>query len=102
MASSARSFVASMIEGDSNRMSPAARLRLFYFLYYGAVGANLPYFAAYLRGLGFSGEQIGTVQMMGPIVAAPVAIAWATVADRVGALSRTLSVAALWSVAAAA
>ncbi len=83
-------------------MSPAARLRLFYFLYYGAVGANLPYFAAYLRGLGFSGEQIGTVQMMGPIVAAPVAIAWATVADRLGAPSRTLAFAALWSVAAAA
>jgi MFS transporter, PPP family, 3-phenylpropionic acid transporter len=83
-------------------MSPAARLRLFYLLYYGAVGANLPYFAAYLRGLGFSGEQIGTVQMMGPIVAAPVAIAWATIADRVGAPSRALSVAALWSVAAAA
>src|SRR5919206_402168 len=50
-------------------MSPASRLRLFYFLYYGAVGANLPYLAAYLRGLGFSGEAIGTVQMLSPLVA---------------------------------
>ncbi len=83
-------------------MSPAARLRVFYFLYYGAVGANLPYFAAYLQGLGFSGEQIGTVLMMGPIVAAPVALAWAAAADRLGAPSRALAAATLWSVAAAA
>jgi len=82
-------------------MSPAARLRTFYFLYYGAVGANLPYFAAYLRGLGFSGEQIGTVLMMGPILAAPVALAWAAAADRVGAPSRVLAAATLWSVCAA-
>ena len=63
-------------------MSPASRLRLFYFAYYGCVGTLLPYFAPYLRGLGFSGEQIGTVQMIGPLLAVPVAIAWATVADR--------------------
>src|SRR5512142_2808019 len=82
-------------------MSPAARLRTFYFLYYGAVGANLPYFAAYLRGLGFSGEQIGTVLMMGPMMAAPVALAWAAAADRMGAPSRALAAASLWSVCAA-
>jgi PPP family 3-phenylpropionic acid transporter len=81
-------------------MSPAARLRLFYFAYYGSVGAYLPYFAAYLRGLGFSGEQIGTVQMMSPLVAVPAAIAWATAADRLGAPARALRVATAWSVAA--
>jgi PPP family 3-phenylpropionic acid transporter len=83
-------------------MTPAARLRLFYFLYYGGVGANLPYFAAYLRGLGFSGAQIGTVQMMAPIVAAPAALAWAAAADRIGAPARALRVAAAWSLAVAA
>jgi MFS transporter, PPP family, 3-phenylpropionic acid transporter len=82
-------------------MTPAARLRTFYFLYYGAVGANLPYFAAYLRGLGFSGEQIGTLLMIGPALAAPVALAWAAAADRMGAPSRALAAAALWSVCAA-
>ncbi|HET9599296.1 MAG TPA: MFS transporter, partial [Anaeromyxobacteraceae bacterium] len=66
-------------------MAPAARLRLFYALYYGAVGANLPYFAAYLRGLGFSGEAIGTVQMAGPLLAPAVALAWGAAADRLGA-----------------
>src|SRR5690242_12386571 len=63
-------------------MVPAARLRLSYFLYYGSVGTFLPYFAAYLRGLGWSGEQIGTVQMLPPVVSPAVAIAWATIADR--------------------
>jgi PPP family 3-phenylpropionic acid transporter len=83
-------------------MSPASRLRLFYFLYYGGVGANLPYLAAYLRGLGFSGEAIGTVQMLSPLVAAPVALAWASAADRLGAPARVLGIAALGSAASAA
>jgi MFS transporter, PPP family, 3-phenylpropionic acid transporter len=80
-------------------MPLAARLRLFYFLYYGAVGANLPYFAAYLRGLGFSGEQIGTVQMIGPVLAVPVALGWGTLADRLGAPGRALAVACAGSAA---
>jgi MFS transporter, PPP family, 3-phenylpropionic acid transporter len=83
-------------------MSTASRLRLFYFAYYGAVGANLPFFAAYLRGLGFSGEQIGSVQMIGPLLAAPVALAWGTVADRLRAPGRALAIASAWSLAAAA
>jgi MFS transporter, PPP family, 3-phenylpropionic acid transporter len=83
-------------------MSPASRLRLFYFLYYGGVGANLPYLAAYLRGLGFSGEAIGTVQMLSPLVAAPVALGWAAAADRLGAPTRALAIAALWSACAVA
>ena len=80
-------------------MSPAARLRLFYFLYYGSVGANLPYFAPYLRGLGFSGGEIGTVQMLGPLLAAPVALSWAAAADRLGSPARALRLAALWVLA---
>jgi len=63
-------------------MVPAARLRLSYFLYYGYVGTYLPFFAAYLRGLGWSGEQIGTVQMLPSLLSPAVAIAWATIADR--------------------
>ncbi len=78
-------------------MSPSTRLRLFYFAYYGCVGTFLPYFAPYLRGLGFSGEQIGTVQMIGPLVAVPTAIAWATAADRLRAPARVLAVATAWA-----
>jgi PPP family 3-phenylpropionic acid transporter len=82
-------------------MAPAPRLRLFYFLYYGGVGAYLPYFAPYLRGLGFSGEQIGAAQMVAPLVAAPAALAWAAAADRSGAPVRLLRLATLWAALAA-
>jgi PPP family 3-phenylpropionic acid transporter len=78
-------------------MSPASRLRLFYFAYYGCVGTFLPYFAPYLRGLGFSGGQIGTVQMIGPLVAVPAAIAWSTAADRLRAPARVLGMVTAWA-----
>ncbi len=81
-------------------MAPATRLRLFYFLYYGNVGTMLPYFAAYLRGRGFSGEQIGLVQMLPSLLAPVVAIGWATFADHRSTPQRALRVAAGWSAAA--
>ena len=78
-------------------MTPATRLRLFYFAYYGGVGTFLPFFAPYLRGLGFTGEQIGTVQMIGPLVAVPTTLAWATAADRLRAPARALALATAWA-----
>src|SRR5512141_1449180 len=81
-------------------MTPAARLSLFYFFYYGAVGANLPYLPAYLRGLGFSGVEIGFVHMVGPALAAPAAIAWAVAADRIRSAALTLRIAASCAFAA--
>jgi len=81
-------------------MLPAGRLRLFYFCYYGAVGVLLPYFAPYLRGLGFTGAEIGLVQMISPLVAAPVALGWSAVADRLGNPARLLAAASLWAAAA--
>src|SRR5512140_716558 len=82
-------------------MAPAWRLRLVYFLYYGAVGTTLPYFAPYLRDLGFSGSAIGTVQMLAPLVAPAAALGWTALADRTGAPERTLRLAAMVSLAAA-
>ncbi len=82
-------------------MQPATRLRVLYFLYYGAVGANLPYFAPYLRGVGFTGDQIGLVQSLGPVVTGPVALAWASLADRLRAPARALRLATALSAAAA-
>jgi PPP family 3-phenylpropionic acid transporter len=82
-------------------MAPAWRLRLLYFLHYGAVGTLLPYFAPYLRGLGFSGTQIGSVQMLGPLVAPVAALGWAALADRTGAPERALRLATLVALAAA-
>ncbi len=71
-----------------------ARLRLFYFLYYAGVGTFLSYFAPYLRGLGFSGEQIGMVTFAQQAVAAPAALVWGGIADRLGAPTRALSICA--------
>jgi PPP family 3-phenylpropionic acid transporter len=67
-----------------------ARLKWLYLLYYAGVGTFLSYFAPYLRGLGFSGEQIGAVSFAQQAVSAPAALLWATVADRLGAPSRAL------------
>jgi PPP family 3-phenylpropionic acid transporter len=83
------------------QMAPAWRLRLIYFLYYGAVGTTLPYFAPYLRDLGFSGSAIGTVQMLGPLLAPAAALGWASLADRTGKPERILQVATAISLAAA-
>ena len=58
------------------------RLRGFYFLAYAGVGVWLAYFAPYLRGLGFSGEQIGAVSTVQMLVAVPAALFWGAAGDR--------------------
>ncbi|HTN51863.1 MAG TPA: MFS transporter [Anaeromyxobacter sp.] len=77
-------------------MRTAARLRLVYLLYYANVGAFLPYFAAYLRGLGWSGERIGAVQMLPSLLGPAVAMAWAAWADRHAGPARALRLASAW------
>ena len=76
------------------------RLRLFYFLYYAGVGTFISYFAPYLRGLGFSGEQIGAVTFAQQAVAAPAALVWGSIADRLGAPWRALGLCTLGMVLA--
>src|SRR6266508_2008459 len=83
-------------------MVPASRLRLVYLLYYANVGAFLPFFSAYLRGLGFSGEQIGLVQLLPSALAPAVALSWAAFADRRATAPRALRLATLWAACAAA
>jgi len=81
-------------------MSTHGRLRLFYFLYYGGIGVSIPYLAPYLRGLGFSGAEIGTVQGIGLLVSGPAALIWATWADRRGSHGRALRLASVVAAAA--
>ena len=80
-------------------MAVPARLRAFYFFYYAGLGVSLPYLAPYLRGLGLSGAEIGGLQMIGPLLYAPVGLAWAALADRLGAPARALRLAAALAVA---
>lgn len=80
-------------------MHPAARLRFVYFLYYAYVGAFLPYFAPYLRGLGFSGSAIGAIQMVPSLLQPAVALSWAAWADRRGTSATALRRASAWAAA---
>ncbi|HEY6101553.1 MAG TPA: MFS transporter, partial [Anaeromyxobacter sp.] len=82
-------------------MVPAWRLRAFYFLYYGNVGTVMPFLAPYLIGLGLTGRQAASVQMIPSLVAPFVAIGWASWADRRGAPARALRRATLVAVSAA-
>jgi PPP family 3-phenylpropionic acid transporter len=81
-------------------VSATTRLRLFYLLYYGNVGTYLPYFAAYLRGRGFSGREIGLVQMAPSVLAPVVALSWASYADHRASPQRALRLAAAWAAVA--
>jgi PPP family 3-phenylpropionic acid transporter len=74
-----------------------ARLRALYFLYYGNVGTFLPFFAVYMKGLGFSGEQIGVIQMLPSFPLAPlVAVGWAAYADHRATPEKALRRATGW------
>ncbi|HSM92656.1 MAG TPA: MFS transporter [Anaeromyxobacteraceae bacterium] len=78
-------------------MASAAHLRLVYFLYYGSVGTLMPYFGAYLRGLGYRGGTIGSIQMIPSLVAPVAAMGWATFADHHATPSRALRLATAWA-----
>jgi PPP family 3-phenylpropionic acid transporter len=80
----------------------SGRLRAFYFLYYGYVGASQGFFAPYLRGLGFSGDAIGAVAMAAQLVSAPAGLFWAHSADLREARAKTLRRCALGAFCAVA
>ena len=82
-------------------MVPTGRLRLFYFLYYGNVGAYMPFFAPYLLGLGFGGRAVASVQMIPSLLGPLVAVGWAAWADRRATPTRALRRASLVAVLAA-
>ncbi|MEA2698808.1 MAG: transporter, family, 3-phenylpropionic acid transporter [Myxococcales bacterium] len=74
-------------------MTSPPRIRATYLFFYGAIGISLPFLAPYLRGLGFSGRQIGTAQMIGGLAGTPAGIIWAVLADRTQAPIRALRLA---------
>lgn len=63
---------------------PYWRLSAFYFCYYATLGALVPYWAPYLRSLGFSAADIGALMatIIGTKIVAPNL--WAWIADRSG------------------
>jgi PPP family 3-phenylpropionic acid transporter len=53
-----------------------------YFLYFGVMGMNLPFFNLYCYQLGFSGWQIGTLSATRSVVLIIFGMAWSILADR--------------------
>lgn len=74
---------------------PYFRLSGFYFFYFATLGAVLPYWGLYLRELGYSAAQIGTVfgALMGTKIVAPYV--WGWIADHRGGRVAIIRLAAL-------
>jgi oligosaccharide:H+ symporter len=56
----------------------------FYFLYFAAAAALIPFFVLYYQYLGFSGAQIGLLAGIAPLIAMVGAPLWTNLADRTG------------------
>jgi MFS transporter, PPP family, 3-phenylpropionic acid transporter len=76
-------------------MSSAARMALNYFIFFGALGAFWPYLGPHLRGLGFSGAQIGALTAIQPIAVALFAPAIGAYADQFGRHRRVFRIMAV-------
>ena len=61
------------------------RLAGFYFVYFLMLGGVAPYFSLYLRKLGFSAVEIGTLLALMPLARVFAPTAWAWIADHQGA-----------------
>jgi PPP family 3-phenylpropionic acid transporter len=57
-------------------------LRLFYACYFAGMGASVPFFPPYLRGLGLSGRQISLMLTLAPLLHLAVPLGWGWLADR--------------------
>jgi PPP family 3-phenylpropionic acid transporter len=68
-----------------NQKQLHSRLAGFYFVYFLMLGGVAPYFSLYLRKLGFSGVQIGTLLALMPLARVFAPNAWAWIADHQGA-----------------
>jgi PPP family 3-phenylpropionic acid transporter len=78
-----------------------SRLRLVYFLYFAAAGTALPFLADYLKGRGFTGNQVGTVQMAPAVVALFAGVTWARVADALRDRVRVIGWVTAWAASCA-
>jgi PPP family 3-phenylpropionic acid transporter len=71
-----------------------ATLRLYYFVFFAAIGAYVPYFPAWLRARGIDGLRMSTVTMLVPLFGVVSPVAFGIVADVFGLRGSLLRVAA--------
>ncbi|MBK8050373.1 MAG: MFS transporter [Anaerolineales bacterium] len=70
---------------NRDQRSDAPRLwiaKLYYFLFFGAIGALAPFFNIYLQQRGLSGAEIGFMSSIPPVVTLVAGPIWAGIADR--------------------
>jgi PPP family 3-phenylpropionic acid transporter len=72
------------------RLGPAASGALFYFSFYGAAAAYLPFISVFYADRGLSGSEIGVLAAIGPLMALLASPALAALADRKGWRRRLL------------
>lgn len=54
----------------------------YYFFFYGAAGCLIPYLPLHYRNIGLSGEQIGLLMAIGPVVLLLSGVSWGALGDR--------------------
>lgn len=80
-------------------MLPYWRLSAYYFFYFAFIGAFTPYFSLYLKSLEFSAWDIGVLMSLMQLMRLLAPNLWGWLADRLGAKTPIVRVAALMSIA---
>ncbi len=57
-------------------------LKLFYLCYFVVLGVSTPFFGAYLRRLGLSGQSVSAILAMAPLLQLGIPLLWGWLADR--------------------
>ena len=78
-------------------MLPYWRLSAYYFFYFAFIGAFFPYFSLYLAALNFSAWDIGVLMSLVQVMRMAAPNLWGWLADRLGAKTPIVRVAALLS-----
>lgn len=90
----------SPLHSEGPARSPALALSAYYFAYFAYVGAYSPYFTLYLKEIGLAATQIGLLYAIPQVMRIFGPNAWGWLADRSGAPTIILRLAALLALAA--
>ncbi len=77
---------------------PSFRLSKFYFVYFASLGIFLPYWAIYLKSLGFNIAEIGQLIAMIPATKIIAPLLWGWIADKSGKRVRVVRITSLLAI----
>lgn len=81
-----------------NHSIPSFRLSKFYFVYFASLGIFLPYWAIYLKSLGFNIAEIGQLIAMIPATKVIAPLLWGWIADKTGKRVRVVRITSLLAI----